>query len=761
MEEELVKLRKKLEEVKRQVLEEQHLREEAERRRLEEQQLREEAELRRLEEQQLREKAQHEVRNTTLVEYLQYCHQHLFTTFDVQRDPKLTTTGPASTPHGKLCPTYLRHWNDFDTLQRRTLDCLFSLYPADQEAFPSLHATQTQGQEMPRGKIGDHLALDHFVRNFVETPVRSIFARLMRHDRTRDEFGIVGQVHFHHRDTTLPDDNVEQVARPPPGPATPPPAFFKSRVQPDRICCYQPESAERPTNLYHIGYKLAHKIVPDAFRLGLHDMNIIDDVVNRKTIPASGSGERSIYDAEQLTAAAFAQTFDHMVRGGLSYGLLTTGEILVFIKVDWTNPTTAYYYVVELDKETQVHLDADKVIYWSAVSQVLAFTLAALKQPSPSQSQLDYANKNLKRWVVTFDSVYSDIKSNWGETPASEWFSKSPLLSKKRKGRNLSPCPTDLPNRRRSPSRDSSGGGAAGPNSAPTRRSRRIGLQQSSRVGDTSSASHPPNQGAADNQKRMPYCTQRCLLRLVKGGLLDQACPNFELHRRAHDVGNGHHPISHFEWLQLLRTQLHKTLDDGIVPAGIVGACGVIFHVTLLGYGYTFIAKGTVDTLVHKLEHEADVYKQLAPLQGVYIPVFLGAVDLRTLDRTYYYDLNVDIVHLTFLSWAGEPLYKPIASDVFRKANVGQEVARSVRALHQMGVAHTDVRAPNMLWNEENRRVMMIDFERAVLGSPARRSLLPKSPKRHRGLPPKGRQSAETEFDRKVQSDLWAIRGML
>lgn len=82
------------------------------------------------------EEAQREVRNTTLVEYLKYCHQHLFTTFEVQRDPRITTVGPASAPHGKLCPTYLRHWDDFDTLQRCTLDSLFTLYPANQRSLP-------------------------------------------------------------------------------------------------------------------------------------------------------------------------------------------------------------------------------------------------------------------------------------------------------------------------------------------------------------------------------------------------------------------------------------------------------------------------------------------------------------------------------------------------------------------------------------------------------------------------------------------------
>lgn len=237
----------------------------------------------------------------------------------------------------------------------------------------------------------------------------------------------------------------------------------------------------------------------------------------------------------------------------------------------------------------------------------------------------------------------------------------------------------DPPNHRRSPSQDSSGDGAARPdNNTPTRRRpRQTGPQQPPGGGDASSASRPDTaRGAAGGRKRLPYCTQKCLLGRMKSGPLDRACPNLELHQPVHDdVGNGQHPISHSEWLQLLHKQPHETLDDGIAPAWIVGACVIIFNVTLLSYGYTFVAKGTVDTLVYKL---ADVYGHLAPLQGIYIAVFLGAVDLRTLDQTYYYDLNVNIVHLILLSWAGEPLYEPPTSDAFRKANIGREVARSV-----------------------------------------------------------------------------------
>lgn len=54
------------------------------------------------------------------------------------------------------------------------------------------------------------------------------------------------------------------------------------------------------------------------------------------------------------------------------------------------------------------------VIYWSAVSQVLAFTLGAFNRRPPNQSQLSYANKELKRWKATFNSIYTDIKNKPG-----------------------------------------------------------------------------------------------------------------------------------------------------------------------------------------------------------------------------------------------------------------------------------------------------------------------------------------------------------
>lgn len=152
-------------------------------------------------------------------------------------------------------------------------------------------------------------------------------------------------------------------------------------------------------------------------------MNLLDTVVNPRTIPRRDEAEaRSRRNAESLVAAAVTQAFDYMIRGAVGYGLLTTGETLVFLKVDWDDPATAYYHLVPLGEDARARLDVAEVGYWSAVSQVLAFTLLALRQSPPSQGQLRHAASTLKTWRVAFDSVYAAIREDRRDAPGSEWF---------------------------------------------------------------------------------------------------------------------------------------------------------------------------------------------------------------------------------------------------------------------------------------------------------------------------------------------------
>ena len=55
--------------------------------------------------------------------------------------------------------------------------------------------------------------------------------------------------------------------------------------------------------------------------------------------------------------------------------------------------------------------------------------------------------------------------------------------------------------------------------------------------------------------------------------------------------------------------------------------------------------------------------------------------------------------------------------------NARRDLVRSVQALHQEGVVHTDIRRANLLWSRETGRLMVIDFERAILLPSRRRAL--------------------------------------
>lgn len=75
-----------------------------------------------------------------------------------------------------------------------------------------------------------------------------------------------------------------------------------------------------------------------------------------------------------------------MIEGGLEYGLLTTGEAIVFLKIQWDDPTVLYYHLAEPSSEVQTHLDASR--YCTAVAQVLAFSLMALGRQARGGSTL-------------------------------------------------------------------------------------------------------------------------------------------------------------------------------------------------------------------------------------------------------------------------------------------------------------------------------------------------------------------------------------
>ncbi|KFY92277.1 hypothetical protein V498_05060 [Pseudogymnoascus sp. VKM F-4517 (FW-2822)] len=249
-------------------------------------------------------------------------------------------------------------------------------------------------------------------------------------------------------------------------------------------------------------------------------------------------------------------------------------------------------------------------------------------------------------------------------------------------------------------------------------------------------------------------CTQKCLLGLKRQSILDPDCPNVASH--VGSVGSVRHSIDAKFFIRLIEEYLpeepSKNINFQCVRLGTGGSTGTLFKLMLSPYEYVFVGKGTTTEFVSNLQHEAFVYEhRLEGLQGEAVPVYLGSIDLEmatswSMGNTHGAAITERIVHMILMSWSG---YAISETDV-----PVSEVSRSLQEVVRRGVIHNDIckdstfwssvrdgtakwsardvkrvmlsktgkdlcytkmRKRNMLWNSEQKRVMIIDFERSIL----------------------------------------------
>ncbi|KAG6052802.1 hypothetical protein E4U17_005401 [Claviceps sp. LM77 group G4] len=383
----------------------------------------------------------------------------------------------------------------------------------------------------------------------------------------------------------------------------------------------------------------------------------------RKSLGKPHSLESTALNAKVKNGVA--QSYNYLMESSTGLGILVTVQALVFLRVDWDNPGTLFYHIAAPAEDVAQAMASDAargISEATTVGQYLAFTLMAMRHPRlPGQE----ARLNFIKHLPWKGRAHGDKN---GVSDSSGYCTD---------GRNIR----------------------------------------------GQSAKNTKNQLSGGRKHRAqdwPYCSQRCLLGLIRGDELDWSCPNVTLHcqGKASEAGHIHnrHSISHSEWLSLLWDQFQQPFDVGITYEGVFGARGRFFKVTLLAYGYTFVSKGAVSAHVKHLQHEAEMYKQLEPIQGAHVPVFLGAIDLRTMRKNFWFDFGIHVVHMMFLSWAGHHIEqdKMVRFEIPRSRLI-EQAEQAIESVHGRGVLHGDVRWENVLFNPETSDVMVIDFERAGL----------------------------------------------
>ncbi|KAH8585875.1 hypothetical protein B0O99DRAFT_646021, partial [Bisporella sp. PMI_857] len=326
-----------------------------------------------------------------------------------------------------------------------------------------------------------------------------------------------------------------------------------------------------------------------------------------------------------------------MIENGLEYSKLATGEADVFLLIKEDEPHTLYYHLVEPNIEAEAQSEVDILLCRTAVGQTLTFSVMALGSKPRSQKWRNHALETACRAVIDHEAILRQIPAEEKSLtpPPSVFhariypFKRSPIMLRPRKSRKArNSCGSAgiiVHEDPQSPSGSSDETSDVETPSKPGARTRQSSTRQMRSIKSSQAAEE------RDILHRQ-YCTQNCLLGLVRKHPLDDACLNVNAHR-AHGAGN-HHALG--------RKSLAKLM---------LRARGALFRLTLESYGYTFVAKGTVPAFKAKLKHEGLVYRHLDQVQGELIPVYLGNISLV---RPYFLDIGVRIVHMLLMSWAGE-----------------------------------------------------------------------------------------------------------
>ncbi|KFY50792.1 hypothetical protein V495_00095 [Pseudogymnoascus sp. VKM F-4514 (FW-929)] len=717
-----------------------------------------------------RQRYERRIGKTTLPEFLDACHTHLCLGLTIQPDSTQSTQGDAANADNKPRPDRILPWPEFDAEQAHTWDELMGSEFVLERHFTSLHTLEESGEAIRRRQMGSELDLNNFARFTVEDPVSQIIERLSEDNILRNRFGLKGSVKFeNHSNTLSPDRTMEEMqslsisdkprrskrlqahanesGRTKSSKSS---GTKSSRPRADQFCVYNTggdgETEHRVAALT-IEYKAPHKLTLGHIYEGLGEMNL-DEVVEE------GENESVAIRCRRLVAAVITQGFSYMVRAGLEYGEIYTGEATIFLRIP-DDPSSVYYSlsVPKGDVGTSTGWDEpgnqSNRLHLTAVGQAVAFTLRALQTPPRSAQWINKALRQLKPWNVVVKEVEDAVADD--EVPSSEYrpspagtqaIIRSPIQFRPRKNKFVGTCDSqtssfssnDDDHHRDTPSRP----------------------RRSSNSRNSHTSSNPPSQtserggkdraysGAYSQRNLGRFCTPNCLMGMINEGGLDWQCPNVKEH------GKGRHQLNRDSFMRHIRELLRDQLDY-CEQMYIHGTRGAFFKVKLPTFGYTVVAKGTGVECVSDLIYESEIYQRLHPLQGKCMSVHIG--DMKV-DSLLYYAGAVRIVHMMFLSFGGFPLRSPISPAVV------DDAIRALHAIHKLGVMQGDSIASNVLAHPDRPGLIWIDFERAefippreVLGSlsPNRKRNWSHEEGKHRKRTPSSEiREAKTELTRLV-----------
>ena len=174
-----------------------------------------------------------------------------------------------------------------------------------------------------------------------------------------------------------------------------------------------------------IEYKAPHKLTLGHIYEGLGETEL-DEVVE------VGEDESLAIRCRRLVAAVITQGYSYMIRAGVEYGAIYTGEATIFLRVP-DDPSNVYYALsvskgdVGPPTDWSEHGDYPNRLHLTAVGQA---TLCALQTPPRDANWRTRALRQLKTWNVVVKGIEEAIADD--EVPSSEYrpspWANSPII---------------------------------------------------------------------------------------------------------------------------------------------------------------------------------------------------------------------------------------------------------------------------------------------------------------------------------------------
>ena len=633
-----------------------------------------------------------------LADFLLACHE-LYRLVKPVTDLSTATSGATTDPTHRWYPERIVLWEDFDQLQQeewRSLNLNKSLWT--DRRYPSAANLEFIGKSID--PIGSEDDLRYTERLTLENMVKTLFESI----DFGPELAVRGDISFENQ-ARFRRDGVYDVVRKTADMSVG--RGYPRNTRADQYCVFRKKD-EFARPIEAVEYKAPHKLTIEEISTGLKSEIWPErDVIDKDE-------DSFDFRCKNLMAAVITQLLSYMIDRGVQYGYICTGEAFIFGHIPH-DPTT-FQYSVNIPRDDCVS-DSENRLERTAVAQVFAFTLQALRAGQPGADWSDRARAKLKRWKVEYLDVLARIPITERKSREASAYEPSVWLTspKQRRPYKLrSGCNNSSP--QHSTEDDDDPDDRSADTDSPSRtiasRTRRAAGRKTRNERPQRGGTHQQGENCASGDKisieERPYCTQECLQGLCSGHPIDATCPN------AADHGSQH--MSRDLFLQLLRQQID--VDRGrqadCLPLYLYGARGALFKIRLSARGYTMVAKGMENAHQRYIIDECEVYQHLDLLQARDIPVCCGWLHL---DRPYFFD-GVPLDHFLITSFAGTSLVAlekagEISEQLRRRLD--RERIDKIQRIRALGVEHGDEAPRNFVYHSGTETLMIIDFDRSSI----------------------------------------------